>query len=434
MINGQLMLFIADSVERYIAPIAKILTNSKHILAIRDGFQLAMPFIFVGSLFIPLLYPPFLPDNTGHFAQSWLTVSHWLTPWLQPPFQLTSGMISLIISFGAAASLAKQYQLPQRLSGLTGSVAFLLLIGFFQDESSAFAYLGAMGIFTAVFASLYAVEIIHQFYQRGWMITLPEEVPEITRNGFALILPLAFILLSLTSFNILITHYYGLLFPQVMETIFRPLIVASDSLPAILFSLLICHLLFFIGIHGAILVTGIMNPFWLSNLAVNQQALANGMTPPHIYLQGFWDYYLLIGGVGSTIPLVLMAIRSHNQQLRSVGKLAALPAIFNINEPILFGFPIIMNPLFLLPFICVPMINATIAWYLTQWGVLDRFIAMLPWSMPAPLGAAWAANGSLNNALMTVLAMLIAWAIYHPFFKVHEKILQEQTLYIRSAS
>ncbi|STW05109.1 PEP-dependent phosphotransferase enzyme II [Klebsiella grimontii] len=101
----------------------------------------------------------------------------------------------------------------------------------------------------------------------------------------------------------------------------------------------ICNLLWFVGIHGALIITGIMNPFWMTYLFENQQALAAGSaTLPHIYLQGFWDFYLLIGGIGSTLPLVFMAMRSRSRQLKSVGKIGLLPSLFNINEPILFGF------------------------------------------------------------------------------------------------
>jgi PTS system cellobiose-specific IIC component len=180
------------------------------------------------------------------------------------------------------------------------------------------------------------------------------------------------------------------------------------------------------GIHGALIVTGIMAPFWMANLAGNQDALASGGALPHIYLQAFWDYYLLIGGIGGTLPLVFMALRSQNQTLKSVGKLGLVPALFNINEPILFGFPIIMNPLFLLPFILVPLVNGTLAWILTDWGVLDRFVALLPWSMPSPLGATWAANGSWHNLLMSLFCIFNSWMIYRPFFLIHEKMQQEQ--------
>lgn len=126
------------------------------------------------------------------------------------------------------------------------------------------------------------------------------------------------------------------------------------------------------------------------------------------------------------MPLVYLAIKSRSKQLKSVGKVGVIPAIFNINEPILFGFPIIMNPLFLVPFIFVPMLNATIAWFLTSAQILDRVVLMIPWSVPAPIGAAWAANGSYMNALMVVFAMVNAYFIYLPFFRTHEKILVEQ--------
>ena len=174
-------------------------------------------------------------------------------------------------------------------------------------------------------------------------------------------------------------------------------------------------------------MTGIMNPFWMSNLLDNQAAIEAGQAVlPHIFLPSFWDFFLLIGGVGSTLPLVYLAIKSRSNQLRSVGRVGLIPSLFNINEPILFGFPIIMNPLFLLPFIFVPMLNATIAWFLTSAHILDRVVLMVPWSVPAPIGAAWAANGSILNTLMVLLAMVNAYFIYLPFFKIHEKILIEQ--------
>ncbi|GAM76922.1 PTS system [Vibrio ishigakensis] len=123
----------------------------------------------------------------------------------------------------------------------------------------------------------------------------------------------------------------------------QPLVAASDTLPAVLLAVLVCQILWFAGIHGALIVTGIMNPFWMANLSVNQAAMAAGEAIPHIFVQGFWDHYLLIGGVGSTLPLAFLLMRSRAIHLRTIGKMGSVPAIFNINEPILFGAPIIMN-------------------------------------------------------------------------------------------
>ncbi|STR42981.1 PTS system protein [Klebsiella michiganensis] len=115
-------------------------------------------------------------------------------------------------------------------------------------------------------------------------------------------------------------------------------------------------------IHGSLIVTGIMNPFWMANLSANQAALAAGAALPHVYLQGFWDHYLLIGGVGSTLPLAFLLLRSRVTHLRTIGKMGIVPSFFNINEPILFGAPIIMNPMMFIPFVFVPMINAVLAY------------------------------------------------------------------------
>ena len=417
----QFMNVAVTLIEQRVTPFANLLTRSPHITAMRDSFALAMPFVIVGSLMVPLIFPPLAVDPGAWYGATYQAIR----PMLLPTFELTIGLVALIIAFGASASLGKQYQLPERLSGLTGCLAFLVFIGFKETDNSN-AFLGGIGIFSALISSFYTIEVMRLFYRRGWCIRLPEEVPVMTRNGFQLLMPLLAIMLSITLVNALLKQTTGMILPDMISEAFRPLIIASDTLTALIISIVICNLLWFIGIHGALIVTGIMNPFWMTYLFENQQALANNVTPlPHIYLQGFWDFYLLIGGIGSTLPLIFMALRSRSRQLKSVSKIGLIPSLFNINEPVLFGFPIILNPLFLVPFICVPVINACLAWYLTHLGVLDRAVAMLPWSMPAPLGAAWSANGSWKNLFMCLFAFFNAWMIYRPFFNVYERQLVE---------
>lgn len=419
--NIQFMNVAVTLIEQRVTPLANLLTRNQHITAMRDSFGLVMPFVIIGSLMVPLIFPPFSLEPTAWYSALYLAIR----PMLLPTFNITVGLMALIIAFGASASLAKQYRLPERLSGLTGCLAFLLFIGF-KESSGTNLFLGGMGIFSALISSFFTIEVIRLFYHRGWCIRLPDEVPVMTRNGFQLLVPLLAIMLSITLINAAVKSSTGLILPDLISEALRPLIVASDTLTALLISLLLCHLLWFIGIHGALIITGIMNPFWMTYLFENQQALAQNSAPPHIYLQGFWDFYLLIGGIGSTLPLVFMALRSRSRQLKSVGKIGLVPSLFNINEPLLFGFPIILNPLFLVPFIAVPAINACIAWYLTHLGILDRVVAMLPWSMPAPLGAAWSANGSWKNMFMCLFAFFNAWMIYRPFFRVYELQLIER--------
>lgn len=421
---------LAANLERYFSPIARSVTRSPHLIALRDGFQLSLPFVFIGCLFVPLVFPLVLVPpatsaiNGGGWWNEFLVA---VQPIVLPTYQLTLGMVALIIAFSVAASLAKQYELPERLSGLTGCMAFLMLSGFADTASIDVRYLGGAGIFTALLASFYSVEVIHFFMVKKWYIRMPEDVPLITVKAFTLTVPIFFVFVTLAGVDVVLSRHFGVHLPALIEHLFQPLVLASDSLFAVLISVLVCQLLWFVGIHGSIIVTGIMNPFWMMNLLSNQQILeSGGVVLPHIYTASFWDFFLLIGGVGSTLPLVYLAIRSRSNQLKSVGKVALIPAIFNINEPILFGFPIIMNPVFIIPFICVPLINAVLAWCLTSVGLLDRVVMMLPWTLPAPIGAAWAANGSIANALMVVLALVNSYFLYLPFFKAHETILLEQ--------
>ncbi len=420
------MRVFASQVEQVMNPVAKLLTRSQHLMALRDGFQLAMPFIVVGCIFVPIIFPPFA-DSESAFSIWWFSVATSLRPILLPTYQVTLGVIGIIVAFGISASLAKYYQLPERLSGLTGCIAFLLLVGFHQMSPEYIRYLGGSGLFTAIIASIYSIEVVKFFVQKGWFIKMPEDVPILTQQSFKLMIPIFVIVTTLSMFNVWVEGEFGAHLPQLLEAIFRPLILASDSLVAVLISILICQLLWFMGIHGALIVTGIMNPFWMTNLLENQSVLEQGSSVlPHIYLTAFWDFFILVGGVGSTLPLIYLAIKSKSNQLKSVGKIGVIPSLFNINEPILFGFPIIMNPLFLLPFVFVPMINAVIAWFLTSAGILDRMVMIIPWSVPAPLGAAWAGNGSIANALMVIFAMVNAYFLYLPFFRAHEKLLVEQ--------
>lgn len=155
IMNIQLMNVAVDIIEQRLAPLANVLTRNNHITAMRDSFALAMPFVIVGSLLVPILFPPVSIDGASFFGQFYFQ----LRPILLPTFELTIGLVALIVAFGASASLAKQYRLPERLCGLTGCLAFLLFIGF-RGNGAANLYLGGMGIFTALISSTYSIEIV----------------------------------------------------------------------------------------------------------------------------------------------------------------------------------------------------------------------------------------------------------------------------------
>ena len=417
---------MVNVIERKVTPIAGKLGQQKYVTSIRDGFIAALPFMIVGSFMLVFIFPPFSSDTTWGFARAWLDFSETYREQLMLPFNLSMGVMTIFISVGISASLAKHHDLEPVTAGLLSLMSFLLVAAPLKDGAISMQYLSGQGIFTAIICAIYSTEVYAFLKRKNVTIKLPPEVPTGVARSFEILIPVLAIILTLHPLNLFIEAETGMILPEAIMSLLQPLVSASDTLPAVLLAVLVCQILWFAGIHGALIVTGIMNPFWMANLSANQAAMAAGEAIPHIFVQGFWDHYLLIGGVGSTLPLAILLLRSKAIHLRTIGKMGVVPGIFNINEPILFGAPIIMNPMFFLPFIFVPMINATLAWFATDLGLLERVVSLTPWTTPGPIGASWAANWSFAPVIMCLLCMVTAAVMYLPFLKAYEKQLLEQ--------
>ncbi|MET3701023.1 PTS sugar transporter subunit IIC [Citrobacter sp. UYEF32] len=413
-------------IEQKITPLAGAVGQQKYVTSIRDGFILALPFMIVGSFMLVFIFPPFSPDTTWGFARAWLQFSLDNRANLMLPYYFSMGIMTIFISVGVAASLARHHELDPLTSGMLSLMGFLLIAAPLKDGQISTAYFSGQGIFTALLVAIYTTELYAFLRRNNITIRLPPEVPTGVARSFEILIPVLAVVLTLHPLNLVIEAQFGMIIPEAIMSLVKPLVAASDTLPAILLSVLVCQILWFAGIHGALIVTGIMNPFWMANLSVNQAAIAAGTAIPHIYVQGFWDHYLLIGGVGSTLPLALLLIRSKAVHLRTIGRMGIVPGMFNINEPILFGAPIIMNPLFFLPFVLVPMVNATLAYLALDFGLVARVVSMTPWTTPAPIGASWAANWAFSPVIMCLICMVTATAMYFPFFKAYEKQLLAQ--------
>ncbi|NCH75109.1 PTS sugar transporter subunit IIC [Cronobacter sakazakii] len=413
-------------IENKITPLAGAMGSQRHVVAIRDGFLAALPFMIIGSFLLVFIFPPFSPDTQIGFCRAWLDLSLKYREQLMLPFNLSMGVMTFFISVGIGASLGKHYKLDPIMTGLLAFMAFLLVAAPYKDGQISTQYFSGQGIFTALITAIYASEMYAFLKRHNITIRLPKEVPTGVARSFEILIPVVVIVLTLHPLNLIIESTTGMILPEAIMHLLSPLVAASDSLPAILISALICQILWFAGIHGALIVTGIMNPFWMANLSANQAALAAGQALPHIYLQGFWDHYLLIGGVGSTLPLAFLLLRSRAVHLRTIGKMGVVPSMFNINEPILFGAPVIMNPVFFLPFILVPMVNAVLAWTATKLGWLAQVVSLTPWTTPAPIGASWAANWAFSPVIMCLICMVMSALMYYPFVKAYERTLQKQ--------
>ncbi|MFM2484458.1 PTS sugar transporter subunit IIC [Celerinatantimonas yamalensis] len=417
---------MAVVIEEHLTPIAGKIGQQRYVISIRDGFIAALPFMIVGSFMLVFIFPPFSKETTWGFAQAWLSFSARHRDMLMLPFNLSMGVMTLFISVGVASSLARHYKLDPVTTGLLSLMSFLLVAAPYKDGQISTQYMAGQGIFTALIVAIYATEVYAFLKRHHVTIRLPEQVPPGVSRSFEILIPVLAVIFTLYPLNLILQSTTGMILPEAIMSALKPLVSASDTLPAILLSVFICQILWFAGVHGSLIVTGIMNPFWMANLSANQVALAAGAAIPHIYTQGFWDHYLLIGGVGSTLPLAFLLIRSREAHLRTIGKLGVIPGMFNINEPILFGAPIVMNPIFFLPFVFIPMINAVIAYVATSINLVPRVVSLTAWTTPAPIGASWATNWAITPVFMCFFCMFTAGLMYWPFLKAYEKQLLDQ--------
>ncbi|MGL4682188.1 MAG: PTS sugar transporter subunit IIC [Hafnia alvei] len=413
-------------IENRISPVAGKISSQRHIMAIRDGFIAAMPFMSVGSFLLVFVYPPFSAESSWGFARSWLALSGKYESQILTPFNMTMGIMSIYITAAIAYNLARRYQLDPFMTAMLALMGFLLVSAPQANGNMPTVALGGVGIFTAVIVAIYVTELTRFLKHHNIGIRLPPQVPANIKQSFDLLIPILAVIITLYPISMGVQALFDQLLPQAIMALFQPLISAADSLPAILLAVLICHLLWFAGIHGSAIVSGMLQAFWLTNLGLNQTDLAAGLPLTHIMTEAFWNFLIVIGGSGATFGLVLLFLRSKSVHLRAMGKLSLVPSMFNINEPVIFGTPIVMNPTFFIPFILSPMINAVVAYTAVTTNLLPHMISLVPWTSPAPIGAAWAMGWDFRVTVLVLLLMALSALIYYPFFKVYEKQLLAQ--------
>ena len=418
-----------DFIEQKLAPLAGAVASQRHIGAIRDGFISALPFMIVGSFLLVFAFPPFSADSSFAFGQWWVSISQQYFNEIIAPFNVSMGIMSCYVTAGIAYNLAQSYRLDPFPTAMLSLMTFLLITAPIQNGVLHSKFLNGTGIFTAILVAIYVTELTRFLKTKNIAIKLPAQVPFKIRQSFDLLIPALLVIITIYPLNLLLLGQLDMLLPEAIMAVFHPLIVASDTLPAILFATFLAHVLWFAGIHGAAIIGGILAPFYLFNLGLNQEALEAGQALPSIFAEPFWSFYIVIGGSGATFALVLLYLRSKSVYLRSIGKLSFIPAIFNINEPVIFGSPIVMNPILFIPFVGIPMINASIAYFAASSGIIGKAISLVPWTSPAPIGAAWSAGWQMSNGLLAIFLILMDLVLYYPFFKLFEKHLlaQEET-------
>lgn len=414
--------------DKTLMPISNKLSNNKYLAALQDGLMFSMPILIVGSVCIiigdfPL--PIFQETMTSLLGDIW---SQWCWDIMVPA---TTGLVSLLSIIGIANSLALKNKVePLSAVGISVSAYFILLAQM-EDGGFAVSNFEAQGLFTAMITALIATSIYSYTVHKNWIIKMPESVPSFVSRSFNALIPAAVVLPIFLIIRLVVSLTpYDTVTNFIIQVLQMPLASITTSLVGTLFASFLNSFIWFFGIHGSSVVDSFMDPIWYAtraeNLAIYQTAVTAAR--PYIVTMDFINFFVFLTGSGITLPLtIIMAYKCKSKRIKQIGKLSILPGLFNVNEPVIFGMPIVLNPMMLVPFVLAPTCSVLIA-YLSMYAGLVPYPTgvTIPWTTPAPISG-WLMCNDRRGGVLQVVVLIVSGLIYYPFIKSLDKkyILEE---------
>ena len=407
--------------EKLVPPMAKIGTQ-RHLLAIRNGVVSTLSLILIGTFFMVFINLPF-PGWNEFIAPYSATIVL--------PFRITMGLMAIYATFVMGSDLAKSYGLDSVTGGILSLGTFFMLqvpVNVLTPEEAPLGWvlpmssLGASGMFAGILSMIFAVEVYRFFKKRNITIKMPEQVPPAVARSFEALIPGAVILTT----TWLIRSVAGFDVNAALLSLFEPLTnILGNNLLGVLLPMFLIHLLWSFGNHGMSIVGAVVRPMWLIMLDENAKALADGTAAtklPYIAPEQFYQWTVTIGGAGATIVVsVLFLFFCKSKFLKEVGRFSIIPGIFNINEPMIFGAPMMLNPYMFIPFNLVPLVLTIVSYFAVKLEMVNGFTVLPTWTLPAPIGGYLSAGNDWRVVVLIVINTLIAFIIYYPFVKAYDK-------------
>ena len=417
------------SMEKVLMPIADKLGSNKVLVAIRDGFLLTTPLIIVGSIFLLIANFP-IPGWSEFFSK--IFGNGWESSFTNVS-RATFSVIAILTCVGTGYAYARELKGEKIQGAIISLVAFIILMptripyegakGPGTISALGFEYIGTNGIFLALVVSLTSVLIFTWVYKKGWVIKMPPGVPPAVCDSFAALIPSAIvifvfflvrILIGMTSFETAHNLIYKLLQ--------APLKGAGNTLAAQVIYQFASTFLWFFGINGPAVTNTVFSPIFKILTVENLEAFQAGAALPNIYTSTFSDFFGNFGGGGSTLSLViLMLVLCKSKRIKQLGQLSIVPGIFGINEPIIFGLPIVLNPILIIPFLLVPVMNTVLSAIVTQLGIIPYTTGItLPWTTPIGFSG-FLSTGSIVASIWQIILLALGCLVYYPFIKILDK-------------
>ncbi|MBR3345816.1 MAG: PTS transporter subunit EIIC [Solobacterium sp.] len=409
-------------------PFFEKISRNIYLRAIRDGFIAGMPVILFSSIFILIAYVP----NAFGF--------HWspeIESLLMTPYNYSMGILGLFVAGTTAKALTDSMNRNMESTNQINYISTMLaaIIGFVimaaePAEGGGFltGFMGTKGLLTAFIAAFVTVNVYKVCVKNNVSIRMPEEVPPNISQVFKDLIPFTLSIILLYALELVIHGTMGVNVAESIGTLLAPLFRAADGYLGITIIFGAYAFFWFVGIHGPSIVEPAIAAITYANVETNLQLLQAGMHADKVLTSGTQMFIVTMGGTGATlvVPFMFMWL-TKSKRNRAIGRASVVPTFFGVNEPILFGAPIVLNPVFFVPFIMAPIVNVWIFKFFVDVFRMNSFTANLPWTTPAPLGLVLGTNFQFLSFVLALLLIVVDVIIYYPFIKVYdEQILEEE--------
>lgn len=404
--------------------------SNKYLSALKNAFQAYMPATIAGA-FAVLVNNVIISDTSGLgllFPQVMA-----LEP-IKPIFDAVQYATLNFITIGIIFLLANELAISNGFKTLFPSVVAVISFVTVSDLSTGAltnAYTGTTGLFTGIFIALVSIAILTWLSNiNALKVKMPDTVPTGVSAAFEVLFPAILTIVIVSSLGLICKLVTGSYINQLIyNAVQSPLQALGGTLPGVLTIMLVAQVFWCVGIHGNNLVAAVKEPLLLPLVLENMEAVKNGVVPPNIISLTFSQVFMEYTGSGTTIGLLIaIFIFSKRADNRAVAKLSLSPALFNINETVTFGVPIVMNPILAIPFIITPLVSGTIAYFLTAIGFCEKIVLNVPWTTPPLLNSFLATGGSWTGVVTQIICMTAVTLIYIPFMLIYEKEQNKEDL------
>lgn len=404
-------------------PVFEAIAANKYISAIRDGFIACMPIIIFSSIFMMVAYVPnawgfYWPDN--------------VTNALMVAYNYSMGLLALFVAGTTAKNLtdSKNLELPKTnqinpVAVIVASeISFVILSILPLKTGVDLTYMGTQGLICAYIVGLIVPNIYYVCIKNNVTIKLPAQVPGNIAQSFKDLIPMGLSVTAFWLFGVGFKAATGTVLPRWIIQVLSPLFQASDSYLGLALIAGAMAFFWFCGVQGPSIVQPAVVPIMIANTAANLQQYQAGQHVSHVLAMNTMDYVMNFGGTGSTLVVAfIMLFAARSAQLKAVGKAAFVPGTFSVNEPVLFGMPIIMNPMFFIPFLATPIVNVCLFKFFVSVLGMNSMMYTMPWTVPAPIGILISTGFAPLAFAFVLLTLVLDVAIYFPFIRVYDSTL-----------